>query len=583
LELRCGRRGHEKLQFHIEDNVPFSFFDDPNLSYSAVSYAAGDHKVTEVISINNRDFNAFRSLANALRRVQDFIYANHPSTGDVVYIWADQICINQSDPDERSYQVEHMRKIYETARNTIIYLGEDTRNGQGMKYLKSIIDYCRVYHNPWDDENWNKIMNRAAEWVLDHVKDPRHTGDWAAIREIFEAPWWRRGWICQEVIVSRDAIILYGDSAIDIAHFTVAAEVFIRAYRNILLKDFEQWRAGRTPDPIVGTLMLDLSHVEFIIRYRQVWKQSPFDDLKQLLRHSRICETGDPRDKVFAFIGLASPSFGIRPDYQSSVGDVFANAAASIMDKEKNLDIMFEAMDNKGCPDLPSWAPEWSLKRERDSVLLRTGSDLQFTASADYPGRAQISFPNKSSTGYGRVIRIEVLNFGMLSIGDTFGPAGEGSVAERLKVWERTAGFRGLELHEDRYIGGGTLEDAFVRTIMLGGWFDDEPYLDDVQGSNPETISTVRKLRKQSPGRYVDNGEWSFFVTGGGYMGLAVSAARHDDYLCIGLGASVPMVLRRHENCYSFVGEAYVHGLMHGEAIELMGSKCLAAEEVDIV
>lgn len=37
-------------------------------------------------------------------------------------IWADAICANQTDGDEKSRQVGQMGSMYKRARNTIIYL-----------------------------------------------------------------------------------------------------------------------------------------------------------------------------------------------------------------------------------------------------------------------------------------------------------------------------------------------------------------------------------------------------------------------------------------------------------------------------
>jgi hypothetical protein len=64
--------------------------------------------------MNGIRFNAFANLACALRQV-----ARARERGDLVnyppLIWADQICINQSSPVEKSHQVGFMREIYESA------------------------------------------------------------------------------------------------------------------------------------------------------------------------------------------------------------------------------------------------------------------------------------------------------------------------------------------------------------------------------------------------------------------------------------------------------------------------------------
>ncbi|KAH8744628.1 hypothetical protein F5883DRAFT_439740 [Diaporthe sp. PMI_573] len=44
--------------------------------------------------------------------------------------------------------------------------------------------------------------------------------------------------------------------------------------------------------------------------------------------------------------------------------------------------------------------------------------------------------------------------------------------------------------------------------------------------------------------------------------------ARVGDLICVLYGCDVPVVLRKIECHYKFIGESYVHGIMHGEAIE---------------
>jgi hypothetical protein len=586
VQLELAHRNQSKLELQI-DSYRLSAVHD---FYYAISYAAGDHKETEVISVNNKDFNAFRSLEKALRRIRDQPVSGEAKLGSAYAIWVDQICINQNNSDERAYQVEHMREIYETARSTIIYLGDDSRDGRGMKFLTRISGYCRDRSAVLGEEDWTNILNRGAEWVVNHATNPVHAEDWMAVREILEAPWWRRGWICQEAIVSRDASVLYGASLMNIAHFTVAVEAFVRAYRNILAELYTKFRSDpdtKLDEYVVNLISgFDMEHVQFILRHRQDWVGGAFGDIKPLLRHSRSCETTDPRDKVYAFAGLADLSYKIKPIYRSSnsLADTFANTAACIILKEKSLDILFDASDDTRIEDLPSWAPNWVSKYGRTPFLLHNSLEQPPAASANYPGRAKVLFPGSSSEGYGRVLRIEVLSLGRLSLQHRFGPADEGSPLEKWENWERKAGFRGLEYHGDTYVAGGTLEDAFVSTILLGGpQPTGEPYLEDIRGSRAYTQSLFRSFRvKEQLGNALE-GDWCFFVTPGGYIGLAISGAQYDDYLCIGLGASVPFVLRKCGDCYKFIGEAYVHGMMYGEAIELMKDGRLEVEEVDIM
>jgi hypothetical protein len=61
------------------------------------------------------------------------------------------------------------------------------------------------------------------------------------------------------------------------------------------------------------------------------------------------------------------------------------------------------------------------------------------------------------------------------------------------------------------------------------------------------------------------------FVTDTGYLGMGPKSGQEGDELWIVAGCPFPMVLRRHvrdgEGWYFVLGRAYVHGVMHGEAV----------------
>lgn len=64
------------------------------------------------------------------------------------------------------------------------------------------------------------------------------------------------------------------------------------------------------------------------------------------------------------------------------------------------------------------------------------------------------------------------------------------------------------------------------------------------------------------------------------YLGLGPSGMKEGDEVCIVLGAHVPFVLRyKKKNRLQFIGEAYVHGIMHGEAVRSEG---LSEEDIEL-
>ncbi|KIN08753.1 hypothetical protein OIDMADRAFT_107607, partial [Oidiodendron maius Zn] len=83
--------------------------------YVALSYMWGSVVLKEQIIVNDTPFPVGKNLSNALRRMRQPEVAQR--------IWADAICINQSDIGEKNIQVAQMRNIYSRADRVAIWLG----------------------------------------------------------------------------------------------------------------------------------------------------------------------------------------------------------------------------------------------------------------------------------------------------------------------------------------------------------------------------------------------------------------------------------------------------------------------------
>jgi hypothetical protein len=58
-----------------------------------------------------------------------------------------------------------------------------------------------------------------------------------------------------------------------------------------------------------------------------------------------------------------------------------------------------------------------------------------------------------------------------------------------------------------------------------------------------------------------------FITTMKGYAGLSPLTSRPGDKICVILGCCTPIILRKVQGRYELVGECYLHGIMHGEAM----------------
>jgi hypothetical protein len=94
-------------------------------------------------------------------------------------------------------------------------------------------------------------------------------------------------------------------------------------------------------------------------------RQKKVFGLKELLQHSRECRASDPRDKIYAFLGLADQGYGIIPKYtwQNTIVHVLIHTAQRIIAFEGNLHILEhvgEGREKLGTL-LPSWVPDVSM------------------------------------------------------------------------------------------------------------------------------------------------------------------------------------------------------------------------------
>ena len=58
-----------------------------------------------------------------------------------------------------------------------------------------------------------------------------------------------------------------------------------------------------------------------------------------------------------------------------------------------------------------------------------------------------------------------------------------------------------------------------------------------------------------------------FCVTACGSIGLVPEETALGDVVCLLLGGAMPFIMRWTGECWALVGEAYIHGIMDGEAL----------------
>ncbi|KAL6904391.1 heterokaryon incompatibility domain-containing protein [Trichoderma evansii] len=623
LQIDRTNQSTTNLSFKLHQSI--SLDDSSKHLFIAISYRAGDPSQIVPIFIDGVQFNAFKPLTEALSRASQRLDADDEGEdfASRVYLWADQVCINQSDNAEKAHQVQLMQEIYQSAVSTLAWLGTSPLTSAGIEEFSALgFLHQRLEQaagEGWDDVNKGEAYLETAEFVAKSVM-PRLNAEgtsWPALQALMEDQYWSRGWICQEVLLSTGVSFHTDKQELGQDEFRSALslvkmfQVILRKYFNIdgddlKLKDDP---ALETDDltpllPFINKLTwlhkLDLNAQEFFLDDFGKWQQNGGFDLETIMLHARTCKVSDPRDKVYAFLGITSPRYKLLADYSNdaTVADAYIRAAAAHISYHQNLNMLSFADEKPAGSTLPSWTPDWDFNQRTLSLRFRFSGDPRAPkASIDFA--CEPSFLPDANGKPDRIL--ECIGIAIDSLDTALG-----ETADSYSSWEECisswASHAGVNLQEnttvpngEEYIHGTVSDEtkitAFWSTLCRGihtpekmqllsmANFATEPEpatassnteTEEQSGpSKKELLSEYSQILAQIPDQnYVTKAGWRFFKSSEGYYGLARSRVQPGDQVCIFLGAAVPFIIRPLGNKYLLMGEAYVHGLMHGELFE---------------
>lgn len=556
------------------------------------------------IVCNNTHLNIPMSLETALRHICD------PREPRV--IWADAICINQKDRDEKTHQVSLMQDIYRKATRVIIWLGPESMNGPGELALDLVPYLVAASRDPntaveqLHQSADIRLLNHFATQVCASHGIPQEPNEalvtvYTAFFKLLELPWFARTWIVQEAAVASDAILLHGKRSVSWADFL---EAFAFSLKEPSLMTF------LTPRKLEYALGL-------FIACQTVQKGSRQTLLDLLLQH-RNCGASDPRDKVFALCGLARDSgpngLDVKIDYRSDTAEIYTDVAISILKRSADLALLSvpHPSTSSSVAGLPSWVPDWSLSSRSTSFRARDISEKYF-----FPSKASkdtISDPKFSSDG--RLLAMngmlvdQIINVGSLHEIDEESIIFTKIPKEQtiLNDWEHVSGARSrfkyvtgenmLDVYWQTLIGGCPSTEyeelrgqflEFDRTIKLFRmlhWVGLQKYRKAYIAASCVmlTVSAMSDVTRGRPSSPLSGGyaTWGFATrmamavrqrrmikTQKGFVGLASDEAMTGDSVVLFQGGQVPLILRWMGTHWKLVGDAYVHGIMNGEAFDL--------------
>jgi hypothetical protein len=334
---------------------------DAHPHYTAISYAWGDAEDTKKIQIEGFDVPITSSLHGALAALR--------KKGAPVYVWADALCIDQQNRDERMQQVQLMTSIYSKVDSVAIWLGPAEEDSAiAIEFLTQIA-----------------ASAMEPETISQLIASRVGKRDFAATVALFERDYWERLWVVQEVLNAKSITVYCGDTHAPWSVYEQASHLF-SCHR----RDLEHYIPGGAHDGKGHTVSRrQLNYSQVLVRQGpgSLFKLGSFTQLGEtpLLEVLRACRrklTADPRDKLFGILGILPQDVrqDFKPDYNLSVKKVYTHIVDVLLWTTGRLDVICEAIYfpiHTSSANLPTWVPDWSHVPQTSAL----GLTYQFAAS----------------------------------------------------------------------------------------------------------------------------------------------------------------------------------------------------------
>ncbi|KAH7087494.1 heterokaryon incompatibility protein-domain-containing protein [Paraphoma chrysanthemicola] len=297
---------------------------------------------------------------------------------DSAIFWADSICIDQRNTLEKSHQIPLMQNIYQNAREVLAYVGESP-SGFLAGACMEMLTMARRSAQP----------SSSRDRPSDETQDLAGRVDWDSLRDFFSQSFFRRSWIIQEIILSKEITFSYGNMFMLMSKIhdccLALTENDIRPVNSILGDTYSRRQQNQ------DTFNESVRHILTLSRFKATWDQGGVLPFIEVLQCFRSTHAGDLRDKAYSLLSLASEEYrrSIIPDYSetNTTIHVYEHLARCALDF-KDLDVLLaNAGISERHPELASWAPDWSY--EPREVINR--SLFSCSGPKSYHGSAWVS------------------------------------------------------------------------------------------------------------------------------------------------------------------------------------------------
>ncbi|OQO01845.1 hypothetical protein B0A48_12318 [Cryoendolithus antarcticus] len=365
LRIIATQGGTDEEALHLETRT-VSLLVRP--SYECVSYCWGDPDKTEDVFLNGLVVPVTTNLASALRCFRT-------EAAQDLWLWADAICIDQENVDERNRQVQLMDRIYSDAFKVRAWVEWPAWAGlmqgrltphelrlQGAERCRAALDFL--------------VLQESGDATAETTLDKSLVGAFAWLGILFASSFWHRIWITQELVLAQRIEVTFGQSRYELVgrdKFRRLSQSYVRHFAELMVA-LRLLQNVKDAQPDIYNLMAENGVEEVVpqklklleptfsplLRFEKAETLAAADHLLDSYRSKAqgIARAGRKHDYVYGMLGLVPPEVRIAPDYSKSYQDVFTEYTYEAMRATRDHSALLIAMSAQ--PDMPSWVVDYS-------------------------------------------------------------------------------------------------------------------------------------------------------------------------------------------------------------------------------
>jgi hypothetical protein len=588
--------------------------------FATLSYAWGSPKIVEEIQCGDTLVPVAQTLHDAL------VHIRHLRTPRL--LWVDCLCIDQNNSEEKSRQVQRMHLVYGES-HCISWLGVDSDHESDLTAMLPILNWFNTASR-WSLKgqqsqiDWYNLERHLKLNPLNGWSSLRDL-PWAALHRCLNRDIFSRLWCVQETLLARS-----NDLRTSVSHLNISVLVrscSLLALVLLLERRFETFNDSELDDTLAHLQILcnDIDHTlagtsvgHATLPCIKTKRSAPGRVASAAVTAVELYykECSDPRDRIYAIMSLCNLDTSYQISYSKPAQQVFVDFTLHCLRDTHSLELFqtknriaacrarsehsYSLQHRNWLHGLPTWCPDFAGPRVnvRDLVINGHWRKVPLDACEGRPARFTIlsrqlvgalgvcvgtvrSCRNDWRGGKSGDWTIEQAIASMKSCASSIKAVSPGATPWKLYLDVCSAG---VDLTQSsawsrvlEFLPAGT-QNRMAESTIGAAWV----MIHAPEFAPEDGLALSQKFDNDTWERVADDvdvfmHEKSFgtrlFTTNNSaaVLGTGVDGTRVGDIVCVLYGSDVPLILRQVGNKgeYKLIGECYVAGIMHGEALDM--------------